>query len=266
MSEQFSNPEQALIERLRRAPQPELPAEARAMIRARVLDAFEHPPVPAPRPALLRPVFVMAAVLVVGGIIASGILLVLSRQTQLNITPTPPATFTMAPPTATLTITSTITATIEPTATPTDTVTATPSPTPSAVPTTRAAVISVVEGPVDSVVDDVITVYGTPVQIPADATVTVGDVVRIETDSESGTTQVIHIITPTVIPANSAGSGVNSTPSSGEVWQDDGTCNHPPPDWAPANGWRRRCEGQGKTNNGNGNPNGNGNGNGKPNK
>jgi hypothetical protein len=41
---------------------------------------------------------------------------------------------------------------------------------------------------------------------------------------------------------------------SGEVWRDDGSCNNPPPPWAPANGWRRRCE------SGNGNGNGSGGG------
>jgi hypothetical protein len=34
---------------------------------------------------------------------------------------------------------------------------------------------------------------------------------------------------------------VNVNPQSGEVWRDKGNCQNPPPDWAPANGWRRRC-------------------------
>ncbi|NWF70225.1 MAG: hypothetical protein HXY40_14155, partial [Chloroflexi bacterium] len=33
--------------------------------------------------------------------------------------------------------------------------------------------------------------------------------------------------------------------TTGEVWRDDGSCNNPPPDWAPAVGWRQRCQGQG---------------------
>ncbi len=82
MSEQFSNPEQALIERLRRAPQPELSADARNMIRARMLDALDHPPVPAPRPTLLRPAVVIVVVFVTAALIAGGVLLVLSQQKQ----------------------------------------------------------------------------------------------------------------------------------------------------------------------------------------
>ena len=221
MSEQFSNSEQVLIERLRRAPQPELPTEARAMIRAHILDALDHPPQLAPRPALLRAVVV---VLVAAALIAGGIFFVVSQQTQPEITPTPIATLTIPPPTATPTLTIT----------------------PTALPTTTIGVITVVEGPVDSVVDNVIMVYGTPVQVPTSdpilITVKVGDVVRIESNSQTGTSQVILIVTPT---ANNGGD-VNTNPSSGEVWQDDGNCSHPPPDWAPANGWRRRCEGKDK--------------------
>src|SRR5689334_11288130 len=113
MSEQFSNPEQALIERLRRAPQPELSSEAREMIRVRLLDALDHPPLPMPRPRYFHPVVVIAAVLVVGGLIASGVLFVLSRQNQVEPLPA-----------ATLEATATSTNTIEPTATslPTNTV------------------------------------------------------------------------------------------------------------------------------------------------
>jgi hypothetical protein len=31
----------------------------------------------------------------------------------------------------------------------------------------------------------------------------------------------------------------------GVVWRDADNCQNPPPPWAPANGWRRRCEGGG---------------------
>jgi hypothetical protein len=32
--------------------------------------------------------------------------------------------------------------------------------------------------------------------------------------------------------------------ASGQVWRDDGGCLNPPPDWAVARGWRRRCAAQ----------------------
>ncbi len=244
MSEQFSNPEQALIERLRRAPQPELAADARELIRARILDVLDHPPVPAHRPTLLRPVVVMAIVLVVGALIAGGVLFVLSRQTQPEITPTPPATLTMPAPTVTPTIT--LTTTVTPTVTTQATQTLIPTASPSAI----VGIISVVEGPVESVDGNVITIYGTPVQLPPNTTVSVGDVVRVESNSQTGTSQVII----TAVPVVHATAAANPNPPSSDGWQDDGTCSHPPPDWAPANGWRRRCEGKEKPKDNNGKP------------
>src|SRR4051794_9778355 len=113
MSEQFSNPEQALIERLRRAPQPELSTEIREAILGRVLDALEHPPLPIPRPRLLQPVTVIAIVVIVGALIAGGILFILSRQNQSVPPPSPTATPTVLPslsPTSTVTFTPTATA------------------------------------------------------------------------------------------------------------------------------------------------------------
>jgi hypothetical protein len=28
-----------------------------------------------------------------------------------------------------------------------------------------------------------------------------------------------------------------------QVWRDDNECGNPPPPWAPAHGWRRKCGG-----------------------
>jgi hypothetical protein len=230
MSEHYSTPEQALIERLRRAPQPELSSEARAMIRARMLDALDHPP--APRRVPSRPMMAVAAAVVAVTLMVGAALLVLSQQNQTVITPTAPATFTLIPPTETST----------PTASPTVTASPTLTLTPTVVPTASMEVISIVEGPVQKVDGNVITIYGTPIQIPPDTTVIVGDVVRVESSDQSGTSQVITV---TPIAANGT-PPAETNPSSGEVWHDDGTCSHPPPDWAPANGWRRRCQGQEK--------------------
>jgi uncharacterized membrane protein YgcG len=297
MSEQFSNTEQALIERLRRAPQPELSAEARQMISARMLDALNRPPLPAPRPVLLRPAFMMVILAVGAVLIASGILFVLSRQNQ-NVLPTPTieATITLIP-----------TETVEPTATPIPTDTA--EPTATMIPATSVplvvsspvltstatstpaptSIVTVIQGPVERIDGNVLIIYGIRVEIdpnnPILKTITIGDVLRVE-GTQTGTPVIIiapTIIAVTVTPnTNVTAQPDANTSSSGQVWQDDGTCNNPPPDWAPANGWRRRCQGQtgnttGGGNNGNGNSNGsgssngnNGNGNGnsggKPNK
>jgi hypothetical protein len=320
MSEQFSNPQQALIERLRRAPQPELPMEVREAILGRVLGALEHPPLPVPRPRLLQPVAVIAIVAIVGALIAGGIFFVLSRQNQTVPLPTATATiqpsFTPSPTvTSTPTPTASPTVTIEPTITalpttavpavvsspvptetllPTLTSTATLQVTiaPSLQPTTGVSTI-IVEGPVQTINVNIITVYNITIHVdpndPILKTISVGDNVRVEGSPVSGTPQITVIaITVVVVNVNNGGQGNSGTggsnppPSSGngEVWTDDGSCAHPPPDWAPANGWRRRCQGQTNNanngsgngnnngnNNGNGSNNGNGNGNGdKPNK
>lgn len=60
--------------------------------------------------------------------------------------------------------------------------------------------------------------------------------------------------------ANPPIPGSNGAP---QEWNDDGSCNNPPPAHAPAHGWRQRCEGGGSgggDNNGGGEGNGNGNG------
>ena len=291
MSEQFNNPEQALIERLRRAPQPELSAEVHQAMLSRMLEALEHPPVPTPRPRLLRPVSVIVIVVIVGALIAAGVLFVLSQQNQ--IVPPSTITATIAPSTtASPTVTIEPTLTLVPTNTSVSTVTLLPAtavpavvtssvtneipsstPTliltatsqvmisPTVPPTSSVNTIIVVEGPVQTINVNVISIYGIQIQIdpndPILKTITVGDNLRIEGTTLAGTTQ-ITVVAITVVVVNvtvnvdtggntGGGGNVNPPPSgSGEVWTDDGSCAHAPPDWAPANGWRRRCQGQTK--------------------
>ena len=224
MSEQFSSTEQGLIERLRRAPQPTLGAEAREAIHARLMDALDHPPAPSPRLHVPRPAIVVAVIIVIAALIGAGVLLMVSQQRQVSITPTSAATLTSIPPTAS----------------PTVTVTASPTPTVLATPT--ISTVTVLEGPVESIEGNIVTIYGFEVEIPANdpilSTIVVGDVIRVEGSSDG------VIIVATTIVHVTVDATVNAP--SGEVWQDDGSCAHPPPDWAPANGWRRRCEGQNK--------------------
>ncbi len=256
MSEQFTNPEEALIERLRRAPQPELPAETRDMIRARVLDALDHLPAPTPRPTLLRPVVVIVVVLVAAALITGGVLFVLSQQNQTVVSPTVPSEVTVTvPPTATIEPTLTVLPTtpvpaIVSSPIATGTVVSTISPMP--VPTISVSTIIVVEGPVEHIDGNIITIYGIQVRIapndPILSSVSVGDVLHVEGGGQIGTntTQIIIVTTIVVFVNVEENAGVNMNPSSGEVWRDDGNCSHAPPDWAPANGWRRRCEGKEK--------------------
>jgi hypothetical protein len=170
--------------------------------------------------------------------------------------PTPTET---AVPTAATTTAPTATPTVESTATATSSATPTPDMT-----TTSQTVTTVIEGPVEAINGNVITIYGIHIEISDDDpmldVIEVGDVIHVEGDIDDVTIAASDI---TVVGAEDE----IFTNDSGEVWRDDGTCSNPPPDWAPANGWRRRCEGgngnvaPGSLGQGNGNTNGNANGN-----
>ncbi len=187
-------------------------------------------PAPQPTPAvpLTAPVIITIVVLVIAAIIA--VILIISQPGVSEPTPSA-ATVTAAPPTSA----PQLVATVVPTATPTGSITL------EAAPEATQEVTIVIEGPVESINDNVITIFGNTVEIePTDpllSVIQVGDVLRVEGDLVSrGELQVLIAITVIYVEVE-----VNVHPQSNEVWRDDGSCNNPPPDWAPANGWRRRC-------------------------
>lgn len=247
MSEQFSTFEEALIARLQRAPQPELSAEARAAIHARLLSALDNPPAPLSRPALPRPIIVTLVVVVITAALITGVVLfVVSRQSQPEIIPTLPTPVTMTPlppPSIPAVIISPVlTEMPQPSATPEATVTSTTAATPS------ISSITVIEGPVENITGRTITIYGIQIQLAVDdpvlAAIVVGDILRVEGSNQTIANQVV-IVEATIV-VNTV--EVNVSPSSGEIWRDNGSCANPPPDWAPAHGWRKRCEGKEKDN------------------
>jgi hypothetical protein len=101
----------------------------------------------------------------------------------------------------------------------------------------------VIEGPVQVINGSTITIYDIRIQLDAThpllSILQVGDVVRIEGELLLNTRS--QTISATSISLVDTAVTANST---GEVWRDDGTCDNPPPAWAQAHGWRRRCEGQ----------------------
>jgi hypothetical protein len=144
-----------------------------------------------------------------------------------------------------LTVGCSLPATLTPTpeATSESTPEATPESTPEATPESTAQpgspVIIVIEGPVQVINVNIITIYNINIQLdPNDPNlkiIQVGDIVHIE-GIPQGNGNII-IIAVTVIIIN-----VDVNPSTGEVWRDDDhTCANPPPPWAPAHGWHRRC-------------------------
>jgi hypothetical protein len=119
-------------------------------------------------------------------------------------------------------------------------------------------VIIIIEGPVQAININIITIYDIDIQLapndPLLAVIQIGDLVRVEGNVSPGSTTNIVIIAVTVVIVN-----IEVYIVDGEVWRDPGDCSNGPPDWAPAHGWRRRCEGN-NNNGGNGNGNGNGGG------
>jgi len=154
----------------------------------------------------------------------------------------------IAPPDATPVPTATETPTVEPTPG--------PSPTPTATPVNGGGVVVVIEGPVEAINVNIITIYNINIVVNVDdpvlAVIQIGDLVRVEGEfvgvdddlSEwvnfDGDTQInITIIAITIVVVD---IDVNLG-DDGAVWRDPGNCDNPPPPWAPAHGWRRRCEG-----------------------
>lgn len=132
------------------------------------------------------------------------------------------------------------------TAMPTITAQSTVQPTVSLTPTIAAQptmpVIVVIEGPVNAININIITIYNINIQLSPDdpnlSLIQIGDIVRVHGTPQSGTlTGSITIVAISVVIIN-----VEVNNDTGDVWRDDSDCSNPPPDWAPAHGWRRRCE------------------------
>jgi uncharacterized membrane protein YgcG len=107
-----------------------------------------------------------------------------------------------------------------------------------------------IEGDVTAINANVITIYDMEIVLePSDPLLTIiqlGDNLRVEGEYQSGTTIILIAVTIVFVD-------VDVFVNEGEVWRDSGNCNNPPPPWATANGWRRRCEGGGGGSNGGGN-------------
>lgn len=153
-------------------------------------------------------------------------------------TPTP--TVTIAP-SATYTETPTpLPDTATPTASLTPEWTATPTPDADLIPT--LAVNLIVTGPIEAINGNIVVIYGIEIVFdpddPALLTLRVGDRVRIS-GSISQDSAVI-----TVVNVEAADDSIAISTDGQGVWRDSGDCSNPPPPWAVASGWRRRCEGQ----------------------
>jgi hypothetical protein len=155
---------------------------------------------------------------------------------------TPTATFTPSP---TFTPNPNTTPTVTPTLAPP---VVTPEITPPVNPTLPVTII--IEGPVEEVNINIITIYNINVEVNADdpilTVINVGDFVRVEGDIGDIDDDGVVVIIPVNIFVVDIDINTDIDVVYGGdltiIWSDDGNCNNPPPPWAPAHGWRRRCE------------------------
>jgi hypothetical protein len=250
--------------RIASAPRPTLSPAALARIQAQITQAQpvapQRFPIQAASSGRLALVAVLTVVLVIGSVLVAqqlGITLVVPADTPTaSSTPTETATYTPSvtssatstttlqpsvTPTASETVTTSASETIPPTATLTPTENAIGLPTATASPTLQPGIV-VVEGPVQSINGSVVVIHDIEIEVdpndPILGVIQVGDQVRIEgTIDTDGTTVGVVAITIVVVNVD-----VSVSPD-GDVWRDTGNCSNPPPDWAPAHGWRARCEG-----------------------
>ena len=105
---------------------------------------------------------------------------------------------------------------------------------------TELPVTIIIEGPVQEININIITIYDFDIEIDIDDpilnVVQIGDFIRVEGDLVTGgDTIVVIAIFVTIIDVDVV---INV---DGDIWRDPGNCDNPPPPWAPAHGWRRRC-------------------------
>jgi hypothetical protein len=179
----------------------------------------------------------------------SGILVIGCPVIEETPEATPEVTATVTP---VATSEATPEATVEATAEATLEATAEVTPEVTTEPDDDGDIIIIIEGPVQAININIITIYNINIQMRADdpllTVIRIGDIIRVEgeipDDDDGGDIIIIGspiiIIAITVIIVD-----VDVVIVDGAIWRDYGDCGNPPPPWAPANGWRRRCEGGG---------------------
>jgi hypothetical protein len=142
------------------------------------------------------------------------------------------------------TATPTHTETPVPTFTQTPAATATPELTATFTPTATLDINIVVDGSIEAINGNIIVIYGIEIVFdpndPLLAVLRVGDIVQVSGHiMETGGTSV----TITGVAAEAGDDSIAISEDRQTIWRDSGSCSNPPPPWAPARGWRARCEG-----------------------
>jgi hypothetical protein len=87
---------------------------------------------------------------------------------------------------------------------------------------------------------NIITIYNINIEVNADdpmlTVLQIGDVIRVQGDVEDRDGLIV------IVAINITFINIEVYMQGEDVWRDNGNCSNPPPPWAPANGWRRRCD------------------------
>lgn len=114
---------------------------------------------------------------------------------------------------------------------------------------TSLPVTIIIEGPVQIINANIVTIYDIDIEINADDpilnVIQIGDFIRVEGDTQLDDDNQSLVVIAIFVVVVDVDVVINV---DGEVWRDNGDCSNGPPPWAPANGWRRRCEGGGRGN------------------
>lgn len=191
-------------------------------------------------------------------------LLVVDCPVNVEETPeaTPEVTATIAPEataeatpeaTAEMTPEVTVEATAEVTMAATAEVTPEMTPEVTMEPDEDGDIIIVIEGPVQSININIITIYNINIVLQPDepllTVIRIGDIIRVEgelsrNDDDDDDDDILLFNAPiTIIAITIIIVDVDVVVNvDGSVWRDYGDCSNSPPSWAPASGWRARCE------------------------
>ncbi|HRL12812.1 MAG TPA: hypothetical protein PKX07_13095 [Aggregatilineales bacterium] len=102
-------------------------------------------------------------------------------------------------------------------------------------------VIIIIEGPIEQINGSVIIIFGVEITLADDdpmiTVIQIGDIVHVAGEMIENN-NIVVIIPITIVIVN-----VDVYVVDTQVWRDDNECGNPPPPWAPAHGWRRKCGG-----------------------
>jgi hypothetical protein len=106
----------------------------------------------------------------------------------------------------------------------------------------------IIEGPVEAININIITIFGINIEIDPDdpllTVIRIGDEIRVEGDTVSDGNIIIIVAINIIIIDTDIIIIDDDDDGPPVVWRDSGeSCGNPPPPWAPALGWRARCEG-----------------------